>query len=135
MRRKKKEVRRTKPKTKKSRRTLLIDDTTVAVLKAQAQLVHDERAFQQRKGKWEDNGLVFPSSVGTPLFAATVWLQCQKALKAAGLPAIPFHGLRHTAASIMLENGVMLADVSEILGHVNPAITAKLYLKGTDGGK
>lgn len=130
-----KQVRRTKPKTTKSRRTLLVDDTTVAVLKAQAQLVHDERTFMQRKGKWKEHGLVFPSEVGTPLFASAVWLHCQHALAAAQLPAIPFHGLRHTAASIMIERGVPLADVSEILGHANPAITARLYLKGTDEGK
>lgn len=135
VRRKNKEIRRTKPKTPKSRRTLLIDDATVTVLKAQANLIHEERAFQQRSGKWKESGLVFPSQVGTPLFASTVWMHCQNALRRAHLPAIPFHGLRHTAASVMLENGVMLADVSEILGHANPAITAKLYLKGTEGGK
>lgn len=135
VRRKNKEIRRTRPKTPKSRRTLLIDDTTVAVLKTQARLVHEERTFQQRKKLWKEHGLVFPSQVGTPLFASTLWLHCQNALKRAQLPQIPFHGLRHTAASVMLERGVMLADVSEILGHANPAITARLYLRGTEGGR
>lgn len=133
--RKKKEIRRTKPKTPKSRRTLLIDDVTAAVLKARAQLVRDERTFQQRKGKWKEHDLVFSSAVGTPLFASAVWVHCKNALAAAKLPAIPFHGLRHTAASVMLEQGVMLADVSEILGHANPGVTARLYLHGSDGGK
>lgn len=133
--RKHKQTRRTKPKTPKSRRTLLIDDATVAVLKEQAQRIHEERTFQQRKGTWKEHGLVFPSQVGTPFYGGSVWSHCQRALKRAGLPAIPFHSLRHTAASIMLENGVMLADVSEILGHANPAITARLYLKGTEGGR
>lgn len=135
VRRKKKQIRRTRPKTKKSRRTLLIDDVTVGILKANAQLVHDERTFQQGKGLWTDHGLVFPSSRGTPFFGSAIWLHCQRALEKAGLPVIPFHGLRHTAASVMLENGVALPDVSEILGHANPGITAKLYLHGSDDGK
>lgn len=129
------EIRRTKPKTPKSRRALLIDDATVAVLKRQAQHVHEERTFQQRKGKWKDHGLAFPSEVGTPLFGTAVWRHCKNALTHLGLPRIPFHGLRHTAANLMLENGVPLADVSEILGHSSPAITARLYLRGSDDGK
>jgi integrase len=133
--RKRREIRRTKPKTPKSRRTLLIDDETVAVLRAQAENVHEERALQQRAGKWKEHGLVFPSQVGTPLFASTVWLHCKGALKRAGLPPIPFHGLRHTAASVMLERGVALPNVSEILGHANAGITARLYLHGSDEGK
>lgn len=133
--RKRKEIRRTAPKTPKSRRTLLLDDATVAVLKAQAQRVHEERTLQQRAGKWKEHGLVFPSQVGTPLFGSMLWRHCQTSLRRAKLPMIPFHGLRHTAASMMLENGVALPDVSEILGHANPGVTAKLYLHGSDDGK
>lgn len=135
VRRRKKEIRRTTPKTPKSRRTLLIDDTTVTILSQQAKLVLEERTHQQRKDQWEDHNLVFPSEVGTPLHASALHRQFKAALKAAELPDIRFHDLRHTAASLMLENGVPLPDVSEILGHANPGITARLYLHGSNTGK
>ena len=45
----------------------------------------------------------------------------------ADLPKIRFHDLRHTAASLMLNNGVPPIVVSRILGHSKPSITLDLY--------
>ena len=44
-----------------------------------------------------------------------------------GKPLVTFHGLRHTAASIMLWRDVLLIVVSCQLGHANPHITATIY--------
>jgi integrase len=40
---------------------------------------------------------------------------------------VTFHGLRHTAASIMLARGVPMIVVSRQLGHANPQVTASIY--------
>jgi len=51
----------------------------------------------------------------------------------AGLPKISFHDLWHTAASIMLMNGIPLIVVSRRLGHSKPSITLDIcghYLPG-----
>jgi integrase len=48
-------------------------------------------------------------------------------LTAAGLPRIPFHGLRHSAATALLSAGVPLRVVSDMLGHSGIAITADYY--------
>jgi integrase len=48
-------------------------------------------------------------------------------LKKAGLPRIPFHALRHTAASLLLRKGVHPKIVQELLGHSSIAITLDLY--------
>lgn len=42
-------------------------------------------------------------------------------------PLVSFHGLRHTAASVMLARGVPLLVVSRQLGHRNPNVTAEVY--------
>jgi integrase len=42
-------------------------------------------------------------------------------------PLVTLHGLRHTAASVMLARGVPLIVVSRQLGHANPNITATVY--------
>jgi integrase len=48
-------------------------------------------------------------------------------LGAAGLPRIKFHALRHTAASLLLQDGTPLFDVSRVLGHASIEITADTY--------
>ena len=48
-------------------------------------------------------------------------------LKAANLPKIRFHDLRHTAASLMLNNGVYVLVASQRLGHAQPSITLDVY--------
>jgi integrase len=135
IKRRRREAVRSAPKTPKSRRTILIDDETASVLRAHAREQQEERRHQLQCGKWTEHGLVFPSEVGTPFYASGLSYQFKRVLKWARLPDIRFHDMRHTAASLMLENGVPLADVSEILGHANPAITARLYLHGSNAGK
>jgi integrase len=48
-------------------------------------------------------------------------------LKKAGVKRLRFHDLRHTAASIMLNNGVDLLVASRRLGHAKPSITLDVY--------
>jgi hypothetical protein len=43
------------------------------------------------------------------------------------LPEIRFHDLRHTAASLMLNNGIPVIVVSRRLGHARPSITLDVY--------
>ncbi|MCZ6689942.1 MAG: site-specific integrase [Planctomycetota bacterium] len=48
-----------------------------------------------------------------------------KAIPEEKRPKVTFHCLRHTAASLMVQNGVSLHDVGKILGHSTPAMTAR----------
>ena len=43
------------------------------------------------------------------------------------LPELTFHGLRHSAASLMLAGGADISTVSKLLGHASIAITADVY--------
>jgi len=45
----------------------------------------------------------------------------------AGLKGVGIHTLRHTHASVLLANGVPIANVSKRLGHRDPYTTAKIY--------
>ncbi len=51
----------------------------------------------------------------------------KKLLKAAGLPEIRFHDLRHTTASLLLNNNVNPVVVSKRLGHSRTSITLDVY--------
>lgn len=48
-------------------------------------------------------------------------------LRAAGLPALSPHALRHGAATLMLAGGANIRTIAEQLGHRNPALTSRLY--------
>lgn len=67
--------------------------------------------------------LVFPSTRGTPLDGRNVTRRLQDELRAAGLPVLRFHDLRHTTASLLHAMGVPRDDVTAILGHGSAAMT------------
>ncbi|RBT43847.1 hypothetical protein EA74_00555 [Enterococcus hirae] len=56
-------------------------------------------------------------------------------LKENGIRKITLHGLRHTAATMMLESGLTLKDVSDRLGHASIEITSDLYIHITEKRK
>jgi integrase len=77
---------------------------------------------------WADRGLVFCDELGDFLNGVSIE-RCayQRALTRAGLPHKRFHDLRHTAATLLLEQGVPIKMVSAMLGHTSIAIAADIY--------
>jgi integrase len=45
----------------------------------------------------------------------------------AALPKMRFHDLQHTAATLVLKNGVDVGTMADILGHKDPAMTLRRY--------
>lgn len=110
-------------KTRRTR-TIAIPRQTVAALQA-ARLDQIERRLATRH--WYDTGLVFDLGNGKMVLSSTRRQRHTAYCKAAGVPRIRMHDLRHTAATLMLANGVNLKIVSEILGHSSIATTADIY--------
>jgi integrase len=113
------------PKTDRSRRTLMLPAPLIAALKA-----HRVRQLEQRLAagsRWRDSGFVFTSSVGSGLEPRNLHRSFKAMLARAGLPDVRFHDLRHSAASLMLAQGVPLRVVMEVLGHSSIGITANVY--------
>jgi integrase len=114
------------PKSDASNRLIALDDDNLAVLKA-------HRTRQQRErlalgAAYQDHRLVFAQADGTPLHPAHVSYLLDVLIKrAACVPRITFHQLRHTAASLMLEAGADLKYVQHVLGHSSITITSKIY--------
>ncbi len=115
----------TEPKTARARRKVRLADLAVRELKAHRVRQNEERL--KLGSLWEDNDLVFASSVGTPLEEAHLSRSYGAALKKAEIPVIRFHDLRHTAASLLLSQNVHPKVVQEMLGHATIAITLDLY--------
>ena len=105
-------------KTKNAYRTLPLAEDTIGVLKAQKQ-------------KTGDSPWVFPSPTGRPISPDSVLHMLQRVLKRAGLPRIRFHDLRHTFATMALQNGVDVKTVSSMLGHYDAGFTLRTYTHAT----
>ena len=57
------------------------------------------------------------------MHGSTVTHAFQAALERAGLPRSRFHDLRHAAATFLLEQGMTLEDVKQLLGHSSITLT------------
>lgn len=117
------------PKSKRSRRTIGLEAEPLAALRRQRAAQAPERLRMGKKWSTEFGNLVFTSWLkpGLPLDGVTVTKRFQKALKDAGLPVIPFHGLRYSTASLLDYAGVPLREAMEFLGHSQVAVTANIY--------
>jgi integrase len=114
----------TPPKTESSVRLLVFDRTTTAVLRA-----HRARQTAECAATGvEPSGYVFTDLKGQPLRPEYLYYAFQKLTKAAELPPIRLHDLRHTAASLALEAGADLKVVSDQLGHSSIVLTADTYI-------
>jgi integrase len=108
------------PKTAKSRRRIELPDTVVGAL-----LDHRRKMLAEGHAgvAW-----VFCNQHGGPLRRSHFHRQDFKPLlKAAGLPDIRFHDLRHTSATLLLSQGVHPKVVQERLGHSQIGVTMDIY--------
>lgn len=67
-----------------------------------------------------------------PVAPPAAYRKMKQLLKKAGLPNIRFHELRHTFATIAIENGIDPKTLSEIIGHVSAETTLNFYTHVTD---
>jgi integrase len=113
-------------KTPKSRRTLALPKTAVQALKE-----HQKRQEEDQLAAgalWQDHGLVFCSTVGTPLDAANVRREFRKITEAAGLgEGWAPRDLRHTFVSLMSAGGVPVEEIARLAGHNRTATTELVY--------
>lgn len=86
----------------------------------------------QEHEKHPGNPFMFPSPVtGEMYYPDSVVNLHKKILKDAGLEHIRFHDLRHTFATMALQNGVDIKTVSSMLGHYDAGFTLRTYTHAT----
>ena len=108
-----------RPKTETSVRKVSIPQDAVDLLIAE-------------HGKHPENPYMFPSpATGEMYYPDSVVNLHKKILKDAGLPHIRFHDLRHTFATLALQNGVDVKTVSSMLGHYDAGFTLRTYTHAT----
>lgn len=115
----------TVPKRGKTRAVRLTGPAVAALL--------DHRKIQSRDQTnagplWQDSGLVFTSTAGTPVDVGNLtYRSFRPLLMRAGLLRIRFHDLRHTCATLLLSKGTHPKIVQEMLGHATITQTMDTY--------
>lgn len=116
---------RDEPKTARSRRSVPLPAVTVDALR-----LHRRRSLEQALALGQSCGpqdYVFTSPAGTPLDPSNLTGSWHAFCDELGLGPVRLHALRHTAATLLLTQGVPLAVISRTLGHSGLAITADIY--------
>jgi len=113
-------------KTQKSRRTLKLPQLVVDAL-----LAHHARQARERQQAgplWQENGLVFATSVGTPLDSHNVRRDFRKVCRAAGIgDRWVTKELRTSFVSMMSHRGVPVEEIARLAGHSSSLTTEVIY--------
>lgn len=121
------------PKTKNSNRTVSIPHFLTLRLKA---LRTSQLAYRLSVGDyWQGENWIFTQSNGKQMNYSTPYAAFQDIIKrynegkkpTAQLPAIPFHGLRHTSATLLIASKQDVRTVSSRLGHAQASTTMNIY--------
>jgi integrase len=120
------------PKTKRGRRVIRIDGSTVDALE-----VWNLEQRVQHNEHWEDEaGRVFthtvlaarPARYGVPVGPGWVTAAFRELAASSDLPPLHLHGLRHSWATAALEAGENLRNVADHLGHADTSVTDRTYM-------
>ncbi|MEV4581878.1 tyrosine-type recombinase/integrase [Nonomuraea jabiensis] len=95
----------------------------LAQLKAHREVQDAER---ERAGdRWEDHGLVFATKHGSPIERTEDWKIWKSILQQAGVRDVRVHDARHTATTLLIEQGVNIRVVQQVLGHTRVTTTER----------
>jgi|DewCreStandDraft_5_1066085.scaffolds.fasta_scaffold00705_19 integrase len=112
------------PKSQGARRTVPLPGPPAALWEHRRRQLEERLALGEA---WRETGLVFTSSMGTPLEPRRVHRLLQRLLQQAGLRSARFRDPRHTAASFLLALGVHPRVAMETLGRSQVSLTMDTY--------
>jgi integrase len=121
------------PKNESSQRVISLPLRVLNVL-TQHKEKQDEAA-EKLDNLWQGSDRVFTTRDGKPAHPEWPSQWFSKFIKRKELPHLNFHGLRHTAATIMIAQGADIKNLSSRLGHSNIGTTGNIYahaLKSVD---
>ena len=113
------------PKSRAGRRVIPLPQELVQALRTHRTTQMQERL---RAGSmWRDGGFVFASPTGTPVDPRNDHATWKRLLVAAEVKPARLHDARHTAATLLLTQGVPARVAMEILGHSQIGLTLGTY--------
>ena len=118
-------IRTDRPKTRKSVRSIDLPPVVMSLLNQHRK---EQAEYRLKFGKaWPEPDAVFTGDEGFRLNISSPTQKWQKIVKKYNLRPITLYGLRHTAASIMIAQGLNAREVSARLGHAQTSTTLNIY--------
>jgi integrase len=120
------------PKTDAGRRSITLDERLIAEFKS-----HKKRQIEEHLAAgeaWEDTGFVFTDKLGAPIFPQYISRHFNTLVANAGIRRVRLHDGRHSAATMLLEDGTPVHIVSKMLGHSRASMTLDIYAHAVDTG-
>lgn len=114
-------------KTARSRRQIALPGVALAALRRHHHQQETLKLQQIAKSQWLESGFVFTTNVGTPIERRNLLKAFYEIVRASEIPHFRFHDLRHSAATLLLCQGVHPRAVMDLLGHSDFATTMNLY--------
>lgn len=115
-------------KTDLSRRSLMITEEMVLLLIFWRLIQNTEKRKAMERGvEYNPDNLVFCTRKGTYIYPRNFTKMWSENLRSMGIDHKRFHDLRHTVATVMLEDGEAMNTVQEQLGHYDAGFTASRY--------
>lgn len=118
------------PKTAAGRRPIPVDPKLTALLRRHRAVQAQERLAAGEA--YDDGGWLLADELGRPYYPDSISGMFDKRVRALGLRKIRLHDLRHTAATLMLSDGVPVKTVADLLGH-DPRVTLATYAHAVPG--
>jgi integrase len=120
------------PKNETSKRLIAVPANSVALLKKWKAQQSEQRlkisdCWHKKNKNGEDENWVFTTWDGRQMHPDTPTKWFNKFLADKKLPHIPWHGLRHTSATLLIADGSDIREVSGRLGHANTSTTGNIY--------
>lgn len=120
-------------KTSHSDRTIQASPSLIAMLKEYEKWQNRER--MKIADLWQDHDRLFTKWNGEPMHPDTISKWFPEFRRKYNLSDVPFHGLRHTAATMLLNDGLNLKAVASQLGHADGTMILKIYGHATKSAK
>jgi integrase len=121
------------PKTRKSRRKIIVDEEVIHVLTDYKRV--QEKVIERLGDAYHNKDFIFAKmerQYGYPIVVKNVRERMKRLLKIARLNEdLTPHSLRHTHTSLLAEAGVSLEQIMDRLGHTDDQITKNVYLHVT----
>ncbi|MBX9957918.1 site-specific integrase [Peribacillus simplex] len=115
------------PKTKKSIRTIMIDDGLVALFKAHMR--EQMKLKMKQRLIYENQDFIFAENICHPRVMKQMVLRLQRLMKHLDVDKHipPPHSFRHTHTSLLIEAGAGVMEIQERLGHSDINATMNIY--------
>ncbi|MGE7273554.1 tyrosine-type recombinase/integrase [Brevibacillus panacihumi] len=115
------------PKTRSSKRKVAVPPSVLAELREYKKHIHEQIGTMGDLWKGGDRFFVFAHPDGKPFHHERPYLWFRNFVKKNGFRYIRFHDLRHTSATLLINQGVHAKIISERLGHSNITTTMNIY--------